>query len=231
MYVGNPPQLIRALFDTGSTNTWVLNSQTDLGGSSKEHSFNTQLSSSMQNTSQTARIFFGSGSLSGNFITDDVRLGSCDGSKSAGQVWIKNQKFGNVLQQQTIFTGSNFEAIVGMAYPALAEPNVTPVFDEMMKQKLLESNMFAFYLSSKQDENAGLKSDLTLGYYDKAKFTGDIHWSPIKFQYMFGVPLDDIKVGGKPMNICSGAQQECLITFDSGTSLASVPTFAAKKLK
>lgn len=26
MYVGNPPQLIRALFDTGSTNTWVLNS-------------------------------------------------------------------------------------------------------------------------------------------------------------------------------------------------------------
>ena len=118
-----------------------------------------------------------------------------------------------------------------MAYPALAEPNVTPVFDEMMKQKLLESNMFAFYLSSKQDENAGLKSDLTLGYYDKAKFTGDIHWSPVKFQYMFGVPLDDIKVGGKPMNICSGAQQECLITFDSGTSLASVPSFAAKKLK
>lgn len=25
MYVGNPPQLIKALFDTGSTNTWILN--------------------------------------------------------------------------------------------------------------------------------------------------------------------------------------------------------------
>lgn len=118
-----------------------------------------------------------------------------------------------------------------MAYPALAEPDVTPVFDEIMKQKLLESNMFAFYLSSKQDENAGLKSDLTLGYYDTAKFTGDIHWSPIKFKYMFGVPLDDIKIGGKPMNICEGADHECLITFDSGTSLASIPSFAAKKLK
>jgi hypothetical protein len=28
-----------------------------------------------------------------------------------------NQKFGNVEKQSTIFTGSNFEAIVGMAYP------------------------------------------------------------------------------------------------------------------
>jgi hypothetical protein len=50
MYVGNPPQLIRALFDTGSTNTWVLNSATDLGGSTKEHSFNTALSESVKNT-------------------------------------------------------------------------------------------------------------------------------------------------------------------------------------
>jgi hypothetical protein len=92
-----------------------------------------------------------------------------------------------------------------MAYPALAEPNVRPVFDEMMAQGLLQSNMFSFYLSSKQDENAGLKSDLTLGYYDKSKFTGDIHWSPVNFKYMFGVPLDDIKVGGKPLGICEGA--------------------------
>lgn len=98
MYVGNPPQLIRALFDTGSTNTWVLNSKTDLGGSvTKEHSFDTSLSQTVQNTTQTARIFFGSGSLSGNFITDDIRLGSCDGSKSSGQVLINQQKFGNVL--------------------------------------------------------------------------------------------------------------------------------------
>lgn len=27
IFVGNPPQKIRALFDTGSTNTWILNSK------------------------------------------------------------------------------------------------------------------------------------------------------------------------------------------------------------
>jgi len=36
-----------------------------------------------------------------------------------------------------------------MAYPALAEKDVTPVFDEMIKQKLLKENIFAFYLTTK----------------------------------------------------------------------------------
>lgn len=90
-----------------------------------------------------------------------------------------------------------------MAYPALAEKGVTPVFDEMIDQKLLKSNVFAFYLTSKQDEASGKKSDLTFGYYDKSKFSGNIHWNDVLFQYMFGVKLDDIKMGGKPLNLCS----------------------------
>jgi hypothetical protein len=32
LYVGNPPQLLRGLFDTGSTNTWILNSKVRLPG-------------------------------------------------------------------------------------------------------------------------------------------------------------------------------------------------------
>jgi hypothetical protein len=32
MFVGNPPQKVRALFDTGSTNTWILNKKTELKG-------------------------------------------------------------------------------------------------------------------------------------------------------------------------------------------------------
>jgi hypothetical protein len=47
--------------------------------------------------------------------------------------------------------------------------------------------MFAFYLTSKQAENQGLKSDLTLGYYDKEKFKGDLHWNPVKYKYMYAV--------------------------------------------
>ena len=231
MYVGNPPQKIRGLFDTGSTNMWVLNKNVQLpNGADKQYAYDPAASSTFKNGTQKAAIQFGSGALAGNFVNDDVRLGSCDGQTSNGQIHIKNQRFGNVQRQRTIFTGSNFEAIVGLAYPTLAEKGVTPIFDEMMNQHLLTQNLFAFYLTSKQADNQGVHSDLTFGYYDKAKFTGEMKWYPIQFQYMFGVPLDDIKVNGKSTGVCANRPNGCLITFDSGTSLMSVPTFASKIL-
>jgi len=72
---------------------------------------------------------------------------------------------------------------------------------------------------------------LTFGYYDKSKFTGDIHWNDIKLKYMFGVQLDDIKVNGKALNICASKPKGCMITFDSGTSLMSMPGFASHAFK
>jgi hypothetical protein len=38
------------------------------------------------------------------------------------------------------------EAIIGLAYPEFAEKGVTPLFDNMMAQKVLKSNMFAFFV-------------------------------------------------------------------------------------
>lgn len=90
MYVGNPPQKVRALFDTGSTNTWVLNKKTELANhKEKEFSYDEQASKSGNKTEQKAVIQFGSGALAGHFYKDDIRLGSCDGSKSNGQIHIK----------------------------------------------------------------------------------------------------------------------------------------------
>lgn len=48
---------------------------------------------------------------------------------------------------------------------------------------------------------------------------------------MYGVKLDDIKFNGKSTGVCAEknlSESPCLITFDSGTSLMSVPKFAAK---
>lgn len=109
-----------------------------------------------------------------------------------------------------------------MGYDTLAEKNVKPMFDTMMEQKLLKENIFAFSFASGNKD----ASDLTLGYYDKSKMKGDIHWNPVEYKYMYGVKMDDIKVNGKSTNVCK--EKSCLITFDSGTSLMSMPSYAEK---
>lgn len=77
-----------------------------------------------------------------------------------------------------------------------------PFFDQIMEHKYLKDNIFAFYLTSNANSLKGFKSDITFGYYDKAKYEGNIYWSPVKVQYMYGLQLDDILVGGKSFGAC-----------------------------
>lgn len=77
IYVGNPPQKIKALFDTGSTNTWILNKTTDIGKPNVPSYDNTK-STTSKKTDIKANSAFASGSLEGTFFTDDIRLGTMD---------------------------------------------------------------------------------------------------------------------------------------------------------
>ena len=102
----------------------------------------------------------------------------------------------------------------------------------MIEEHKLKSNLFAFYLTSTHD--GGMESDITFGYYDTSKFSGKLVWHKILFKYMFGIKLDDIKIGDKALNLCGkgGLMEghECLITVDSGSSEFSMPALIYDKL-
>lgn len=113
----------------------------------------------------------------------------------------------------------DYDAIIGLAYPQMAAFG-TPVFDNMMLQKKLEKNMFAFYMTT----NYEAQSELTFGGYDSSKFSGDITWHPVVNKLFWSVKLDDIKYNGVALNICK--DRECMVTPDSGTSLLTAPSWA-----
>jgi hypothetical protein len=48
---------------------------------------------------------------------------------------------------------------------------------------------------------------------------------------MFGVRLDDVIINGKSTGVCKDRKEGCMITFDSGTSLMSMPSFAINHLQ
>lgn len=98
-----------------------------------------------------------------------------------------------------------------------------------MAQHLLKDNLFAFYLTT---EAQGLESDLTFGYYDKTKFTGELVWNKVMFKYMYGIRLDDVLINGKSLGVCgpNGIKKDCLVTIDSGTTFMSMPGWAIEKV-
>jgi phytepsin len=78
LYVGNPPQKVRAIFDSGSTNQWVLTSlcEGERICNGINMFYDPSKSSTYEPTETFCEIEFGSGSLQGFFAFDDVRVGA-----------------------------------------------------------------------------------------------------------------------------------------------------------
>ena len=76
LHVGNPPQKLRVIFDTGSTNQWILSSfcKGPRIESGNNLFYNASKSSTYKPTNIGCEVLFGSGPLRGWFAFDDVRI-------------------------------------------------------------------------------------------------------------------------------------------------------------
>jgi len=155
-------------------------------------------------SNQTISSRFGTGSCEGLFARDDIRLGLKDEKdvNYSKAILVKDYKFLIMTNQSDILGVYAVDAIVGMSYSALAEEGITPIVDAMIQQKSLKNNIFAYSFVLKNEMEHGLVSDLTLGYYDRSKYVGDIRWFPVVQKHFFSIKLDDILFNGTSHNIC-----------------------------
>lgn len=154
IYLGNPPQKLRALFDTGSQNTWVLSKSTQVNTNGIFHNYYDQSKSvTAQNMSlNTTHATFGTGKLSGHFITDDLRIGLNDDNvngvggnsltwtaakNSTNPMLIPGYHIGIVDSQEGIFDKFNVDALVGMSY-IYHTIGVKPFLNQLIEKKLLK---------------------------------------------------------------------------------------------
>lgn len=213
--VGSPPQMIPVIFDTGSANLWVNSSLCTSFSCSTHKSYSRNSSSTFKRYGLPVQVTFGTGQIEGEINSDTVSLGN---------VKIPEQKFGEILiQKGDVFNNGKFSGILGLAYPSMAAYNLTPVFDSIIAGKILKNNIMTFHYSF----NENTDGQVTIGYIDKNKYEGDIHYYDVIDKYYWSIGLKDIKYNGKSLGLCD---KGCKAIIDTGTTLNTGPTQSLRKL-
>ncbi|KAM6960840.1 gastricsin-like [Aplochiton taeniatus] len=206
--IGTPPQSFQVLFDTGSSNLWVDSTLCNTQACTTHTQFNPQDSSTYSANGQSFYLPYGAGSLDGVFGYDTVTV--------AG-ITITNQEIGlSTNEPGQNFVVAQFDGILGLAYPSIAAGQEAPVVDTMMSQGLLQSNMFAFYLTGGAQQG----SELSFGGVDSNMYQGQIYWTPVTSETYWQIGIQGFQISGQESGYCS---QGCQAIVDTGTSMLTAP--------
>lgn len=205
MTVGNPPQRMSALLDTGSSDLWFFGTNS---GQRDITTFDAGKSQTYHNNHTNFQINYVSGSARGTWGTDDITIG---GAKLAGQSFaVVNQ--GNGL--------SGLPGLVGVGMPSLESTNqgfgLRSVYNNvpasLYAQGYIESPTFSLYLNSVDAQ----QGSVLFGALDHSRYQGQLYTVPRTSNSRYNIALDSISVGGSQY-------RGSTTTLDSGTTLGSLP--------
>ncbi|KAH9256383.1 hypothetical protein BASA81_005640 [Batrachochytrium salamandrivorans] len=207
--VGTPPQKIKVIFDTGSSNLWVpakkpLFSRHNLYVNSK--------SSTYSKNGTLFQILYGSGPVSGYFSRDTVRL---------GKLAVVDYNFAEVTDQSGLglaYYLGKFDGILGLGFDSIVVGGGPSVFSALVESGVLDKPEFAFYLAEEGGE-------LMLGGSNPAHSSGEVTVVPVTAQTYWQVQLQGLSAAGIPILPFAGKA-----IIDSGTSLLAGPVTEVRKL-
>jgi len=216
--IGTPPQCFQALFDTGSSITWVPGSQCRDESCRVHKKFQCSASSTCQQTEKAAQLAYGTGEMAGRMDIDRFCFGC--GSDS---VCVEKQVFLESLQEPgATFAMSKFDGLVGMGYDDLGIKGTPTPFSQLMKSDKCPEKVFAFYLNQQQKDGKG--GELTLCGTDPNHYTGELTYVPVTKQAFWEFTVDSLTVNNEKLVTHFDA------IADSGTSLIVGPTSVVDRL-
>lgn len=219
--IGNPPQTLNVILDTGSADLWVVDTSCQTCSSSTPV-FDTSASSSLQTASgagSETQIQYGSGAVAGTLSQDRVSMGSFT---------IDEQTFLAVDQTTTNLLSGSVSGIMGLAYEAIASTGSTPFWQGLANGGELSAPEMSFWMdryrgdaSASPEEPGGI---FTLGGTNSSLFTGDIEFLdlPVRTPSFWLLAMTSLTVQGESIELSSGTTS--LAAIDTGTTLIGGPS-------
>lgn len=206
--LGTPAQSFKVILDTGSSNLWVPSQQCGSIACYLHSKYDSSASSTYKQNGSTFEIRYGSGSLSG-FVSQDVL--------KIGDLCVEGQDFAEATSEPGLaFAFGKFDGILGLGYDTISVNHIVPPIYNIINQNLIDEPVFAFYLSS-TDDDAG--SEVIFGGIDEAHYKGKLIKLPVKRKAYWEVDLESITFGD---NVAEMDDTGAIL--DTGTSLIVLPT-------
>ncbi|CDJ58032.1 eukaryotic aspartyl protease, putative [Eimeria maxima] len=157
--IGTPGRRFVVVFDTGSSNLWVPAAECEKGGCAPHEKFDPKYSStfspirSLTGDPAVAFIQYGTGACVLRMGRDIVEIGG---------IKVPNQAIGLAVEESTHpFADLPFDGLVGLGFPDVSgeeglPSSALPIVDQMVKEKVLDRNVFSVYMSEDINREIGL---------------------------------------------------------------------------
>ncbi|KAJ9560923.1 hypothetical protein OSB04_006083 [Centaurea solstitialis] len=210
--IGTPPQKFTVIFDTGSSNLWVPSTKCYFSVACFFHSkYKSSHSRTYKKNGTSAAIQYGTGSISGFYSQDSVKL---------GDLVVKEQDFIEATKEPGVtFLAAKFDGILGLGFQEISVGGAVPVWYSMVNQGLVQDPVFSFWLNRNTHQQEG--GELVFGGVDPNHFKGEHTYVPVTQKGYWQFNMGDVLIGDKTTGFCENG---CAAIADSGTSLLAGPT-------
>ncbi|XP_071497093.1 cathepsin D-like [Diadema antillarum] len=208
--LGTPPQMFNVVFDTGSSDLWVLSSSFSQESSwiRQHHTYNSSKSSTYVANGTKWSVSYIICYCEGFVSQDTVMIGG---------VTLKNQLFGETTSMACLpFLNARYDGILGLGYPNSAEMSNVPVFDNLVKQGLIHDPVFSVYLARHSSDHPG--GEVVFGGEDPLRYTGDFHYVNVSRQGQWQINVESVTLGSSKFS----AHYQAAV--DTGCSSVGVPS-------
>ncbi|XP_018311316.1 lysosomal aspartic protease [Mycetomoellerius zeteki] len=201
--IGSFPQYFKVLFDTSSSNFWILskncNSNTAACTSESHIKYNDSKSKTYISNSTSFDIQYDDDVISGYLSTDVVYFGL------RSSIAVQNQTFGEAISyRRRLQLVPNYEGVVGMGYSTSAITGI-PVLINMVQQRLLLRPIFSIYMKREYVLFTEV-GELIIGDTDPNLYVGKLTYVNVTRKGYWKFTMDTVRLGNNTLcaNDCQG---------------------------